>query len=104
MHKYEINIRTYMYLGILDEEKECKNSVNIRIDYISSSRPDYSSVYRSVMDIVSCERFGYMEDCAKHIHQELASRFDVEGLTVSLEKLNPLQMKHCRGVKVTYGQ
>lgn len=103
MHKYEIHISADMYLGILDEEKERKNSVNIHIAYNSSSRPDYSSVYRSVMNIVSNERFGYMEDCAKHIHHVLGSRFDVEGLTVSLEKLNPLHMKHCKGVKVIYG-
>lgn len=101
--KYHMDIETEMFLGILEEEKQRKNRVRIHIEYKSDDKPDYSEIYKTVMHITESEQFGYMENCAKYMYDELHENHSITDLTVTIEKISPLAMDQCKQIKVIYG-
>ena len=93
-----------MFLGILSEEKLKKNEVRIEVLYSCDKEfTDYSDIYNNIMHFINSQKFNTMEEAVIKLHDSIKNDFSIKDVRVSIEKIHPLQMEYCKGVKIIYG-
>ncbi|MGY8824806.1 MAG: dihydroneopterin aldolase [Candidatus Latescibacterota bacterium] len=94
------NMRFYAYHGLFDEEAQLGQRFEIDLELKSDLRQaglkddlklsiDYSTVYKTVAEIVTQQRFKLIEALAEHIAAQIGRTYAPIALVVRVRKPNP---------------